>query len=158
VTCKEIESSARCESNGCPRRLLPALAHLAAGWLARARLLLFAALTTGAAILPSSASAHAIIVSARPAMGATLPQGEFAVRLEFNSRIDRQRSRIILRQPDGGESRVVMDADAPPNVLSGRAAATIAGRWRLDWQVLSIDGHITRGEVPFSVREKAPAP
>ena len=111
-----------------------------------------------AGFLPSSARGHAIIVSASPAVGATLPQGELEVRLEFNSRIDRRRSRMILRRPDGGESPVVLAADAPPNVLAGRAEATIAGRWKLDWQVLSIDGHITRGEVPFSVRDNTPVP
>ena len=107
---------------------------------------------------PSSAWGHAIVVSARPAVGTTLPQGELDVRLEFNSRIDRQRSRMVLHRPDGSDSRIVPAADAPPNVLAGRAEATIAGRWKLDWQVLSVDGHITRGEVGFSVREKAPAP
>jgi len=107
---------------------------------------------------PPSAWGHAIIVTARPTVGATLPQGDLEVRLEFNSRIDRQRSRVIVRRPDGSESLVVLAADAPPNVLAGRTQATIAGRWKLDWQVLSVDGHITRGEVVFSVRERTLAP
>ena len=124
----------------------------------RVRANLCAVLTLAFGLFAEGACGHAIVVAGRPAMNASVAPGKLEIRLEFNSRIDRQRSRIILRQPDGGESHVVMDADAPPNVLSGRAAATIAGRWRLDWQVLSIDGHITRGEVPFSVREKAPAP
>jgi methionine-rich copper-binding protein CopC len=121
-----------------------------------ARLALLAALTTFSTILTVSAWGHAIIVSARPAVGATLPQGELDVRLEFNSRIDRQRSRMTLRRPDGSESHVAFAADAPSNVLAGRAELTRAGGWKLDWQVLSVDGHITRGEVAFSVREKAP--
>lgn len=91
-------------------------------------------------------------------MGATLQQGDLEVRLEFNSRIDRQRSRVIVLPPDGSESPVVLVADAPPNVLAGRIEATTVGRWRLDWQVLSADGHVTRGEVAFSVRERAPTP
>jgi methionine-rich copper-binding protein CopC len=42
-------------------------------------------------------------------------------------------------------------------VLSGRAHVAAEGRWKLRWQVLSLDGHITRGEVSFSVRDAAPA-
>jgi methionine-rich copper-binding protein CopC len=121
-------------------------------------LVLVAAMGAIAAVLPEASGGHAIIVSASPMVGAVLPQGAIEVRLEFNSRIDRERSRLIVRRPDGSESLVVLAADAPQNVLAGRIEAAMPGRWKLDWQVLSVDGHITRGEVAFSVREKVPAP
>jgi methionine-rich copper-binding protein CopC len=153
---KAKESLARSESSGYPEGLLSRLAGLARAWLAQPALV--AALAALAALLPPNVYGHAIIVSSHPAVGATLPQGELDVRLEFNSRIDRQRSRLVLHRPDGREAPLAPAADPPPNVLAGRAEATIAGRWRLDWQVLSVDGHITRGEVRFSVDEKAPVP
>jgi len=28
------------------------------------------------------------------------------------------------------------------------------GAWRLRWQVLALDGHITRGDVPFAIRAR----
>jgi methionine-rich copper-binding protein CopC len=123
-----------------------------------ARFAFLAMLTGFAAILPPSAWGHAIVVSSRPAVGAIVPPGDLAIRLEFSSRIDRERSRVIVHGPDGSDSRVALAADAPPNVLAGRVGVTVAGRWKLEWQVLSVDGHITRGEVAFSVREKASAP
>lgn len=105
-------------------------------------------------IMPDIAWAHAIIVMARPAMNSTVAQGELEIRLDFNSRIDRQRSRLSLRRPDGTDAAVALVTDGPPNVLAGRTEATMAGRWNLNWQVLSLDGHITRGEVIFSVRDR----
>ena len=111
-----------------------------------------------ATLTPVCAWGHAVIVSAHPAVGATLALGDVEIRLEFNSRIDRLRSRVIVHRPDGSESLVALAPDAPANILAGSTEATIVGKWKLDWQVLSVDGHITRGEVVFSVREKAPAP
>lgn len=109
------------------------------------------------ALLSGVASAHAIIVAAQPPMNATVAPGELAIRLEFNSRIDRPRSALSLRGPDGSEAAVALTPDAPPGVLAGRALVTAGKRWTLHWQVLSLDGHITRGEVIFSVREPASA-
>ena len=105
------------------------------------------------ALSPGIARAHAIVVAAQPAMNSTVAQGELEIRLDFNSQIDRKRSRLSLQRPDGSESVIALAPDGPAGVLAGRAQATLRGRWKLSWQVLSLDGHITRGEVRFSVRE-----
>ena len=105
------------------------------------------------ALSPGIARAHAIVVAAQPAMNSTVEQGELEIRLDFNSQIDRQRSRLSLQRPDGSELVIAPAPDGPAGVLAGRAQATLSGRWKLRWQVLSLDGHITRGEVRFSVRE-----
>ena len=105
------------------------------------------------AVSPGIARAHAIVVAAQPAMNSTVAQGELEIRLDFNSQIDRKRSRLSLQRPDGSEVIVALAPDGPAGVLAGRAQATQSGRWKLRWQVLSLDGHITRGEVRFSVRE-----
>jgi methionine-rich copper-binding protein CopC len=80
---------------------------------------------------PHASQAHAIIVSSSPATGATISGDTVAIRLHFNSRIDHARSKLTLLAPDG---------------------ASPAGTWHLRWQVLSVDGHITRGDIPFTVR------
>ena len=105
------------------------------------------------AVSPAIARAHAIVVAAQPAMNSTVAQGELEIRLDFNSQIDRKRSRLSLQRPDGSELVIALALDGPAGVLAGRAQATQSGRWKLRWQVLSLDGHITRGEVSFSVRE-----
>jgi copper resistance protein C len=109
------------------------------------------------ALSPGTARAHAIVVVAQPAMNSTVARGELEIRLDFNSQVDRKRSRLSLQRPDGSEMVIALAPDVPPGVLAGRAQATISGRWKLRWQVLSLDGHITRGEVRFSVRELDPA-
>jgi len=88
-------------------------------------------------------------------MNSTVEPGGLDIRLDFNSRIDSRRSRISLRRPDGIETVVKLAPDGSPNVLAARTETTMAGSWKLTWQVLSIDGHITRGEVNFSVRNRA---
>ena len=104
------------------------------------------------ATVPEVADAHAIIVSARPGVNSSVAPGELELRLDFNSRIDARRSRLRLRGPDGSETPVALTAQTLPNVVVGHATVTLVGHWKLDWQVLSLDGHITRGEIGFSVR------
>lgn len=109
------------------------------------------------ALMPCIAMAHAIIVAAQPAMNSTVAPGEISIRLDFNSRVDSKRSGLRLQGPDGSVAAVALLPDAPEGVLAGRARVTANGRWKLHWQVLSLDGHITRGEVSFSVRDAASA-
>ena len=109
------------------------------------------------ALTPGIAQAHAIVVAAHPAIDSTVAAGELAIRLDFNSRIDRQRSRLRLQRPDGTEVVVALAPDGPPGSLAGIAEVRQEGRWTLRWQALSLDGHITRGEVGFSVHGVAEA-
>ena len=90
-------------------------------------------------------------------MNSVVPAGELEIRLDFNSRIDHKRSRLSLQRPDGTEVAVAPKAGSAAETLAGRAQVAADGRWTLRWQVLSLDGHITRGEVSFSVRDAARA-
>jgi copper resistance protein C len=102
-------------------------------------------------LLASGALAHAIATTAHPAAGATVRAGTVDVVVEFNARIDRRRSRLLLHAPGGGNVPVALDERAPSNVMRGTAALGDSGRWEVRWQVLSQDGHITRGVIPFVV-------
>ena len=124
---------------------------------ARAFAGLLAVPAAAVALLPAVSRAHAIVVAAQPAMNAIVMPGELEIRLDFNSRIDQKRSRLSLQRPDGTEVAVALEPDVPSAVLAGRAQVAGEGRWTLRWQVLSLDGHITRGEVSFSVRDAARA-
>ena len=94
--------------------------------------------------------AHAILVDSTPAPNAHLQAGPLAIKFRYNSRIDTARSKLTLTGPDGTEARLPIDSTATPALLS--ASATVApGAYTLRWQVLAIDGHITRGTVPFTV-------
>jgi len=96
--------------------------------------------------------AHAILVEASPAAGSTVGGPDLAVRLRFNSRIDGARSRLILVQPDKQERTLTLDEQPGPALLTAKVAGLAPGTYRLRWQVLAADGHITRGEVPFRVK------
>ena len=96
------------------------------------------------------AVAHAIIVEAKPDVGSTVAGPQVAVDLRFNSRIDHARSRVWLT---GGDKPipVVLAKDAAADHLLGEANALVPGDYVLHWQVLAVDGHITRGDIPFRV-------
>jgi methionine-rich copper-binding protein CopC len=104
------------------------------------------------AAAPHAAPAHAIIISSSPAAGATVAGDAVAIRLHFNSRIDRARSKLTLFAPDGAAQELTPSAGSPADELDGQVKVLSTGAWRLRWQVLSIDGHITRGDIPFTVR------
>jgi len=111
------------------------------------------ALALGAAGLPGeTVQAHAIIESVTPAAGATVSGPDVDFLLRFNSRLDHKRSRLSLRGPDRASRPlpVILPA-ADPAALSARATGLTPGAWVLHWQVLAVDGHMTRGDIPFSV-------
>ncbi|HJU23521.1 MAG TPA: copper resistance CopC family protein [Casimicrobiaceae bacterium] len=100
--------------------------------------------------LPTLALAHAVVLASQPTAGAVVASGELRITLRFSSRVDAMRSRLRLIPPNGVEA-VVPFADGGPGIVSARVRVDAPGRWILRWQVLSIDGHVTRGDVPFAV-------
>ena len=95
--------------------------------------------------------AHAIIVEAAPQVGAVLHTGAVDVRLRFNSRIDHHRSRLELLDALGKPTVVTVDDQEPADVITAHISNLAPGDYRLRWQVLALDGHITRGDIPFTV-------
>ena len=116
--------------------------------LSRANKTVALALALLAVAIP--ASAHAILKESVPAAHAVVSGGNVAVRLKFNSRIDAAHSRLTLAGVSGNQN-LEIDKKADPDLLMGQAKDVKAGEYRLQWQVLAVDGHITRGEVPFTV-------
>jgi len=115
---------------------------------------LLVALTFGAVCLiglDRPVAAHAVLVDATPASNSTIPGPDVDVNLHFNLRIDRARSRLTLVSPDGKTSALTLAGTDAPDRLVARATGLGRGPYRLLWQVLAVDGHITRGEIPFHV-------
>lgn len=115
---------------------------------------LVVALTFGAAWVigfDRPVAAHAVLLDATPAADSTIPGPDVDVNLHFNLRIDRARSRLTLVLPDGKTIALkIADGDAPDRLVA-RATGLGRGSYRLRWQVLAVDGHITRGELLFHV-------
>ena len=110
--------------------------------------------TTLLALLLLTATAvfgHALLLESTPAANATVSGPELAISLRFNTRIYAERSRVDI---------VSLERSVRPIVISGAAEGAVHGKvkdlkpgaYRLQWQVLATDGHITRGEVPFAVK------
>jgi copper resistance protein C len=108
-------------------------------------------LAISVALGSGAARAHAIVVSAEPAVNAVVHGTTTDVVLRFNSRIDRERSRLLLVRADGSSTGLELKDTPSPDTLAATLAGLAPGPYRLRWQVLAIDGHITRGDIPFTV-------
>lgn len=97
------------------------------------------------------AAAHAVLVESTPAPQSTSTGPNIAIRLRFNVRIDAERSSITIIGKDGSSAKVEALKGPEPNTLIGTAAGLQAGDYRIRWQVLASDGHLTSGEIHFSV-------
>jgi copper resistance protein C len=100
--------------------------------------------------LPVLAEAHAILEESQPPLGGTVKAGAVDLHLRFNSRIDRGRSRLTLIRPDHTRDTVSIAPDGPPDIIDAHVNLT-PGAYVVRWQVLAVDGHITRGDVPIIV-------
>ena len=121
----------------------------------RPRALRVAALFAALIAFSPAARAHAILIDSQPAAAASLPAGPVAFRLRFNSRIDAARSRLTLTLPDRSQRVLPIAQEGAGDILTASAELP-AGEYALRWQVLAIDGHITRGDVPFTVKPASP--
>jgi copper resistance protein C len=97
------------------------------------------------------AFAHAILEDSTPAAGASVPAGPLDLRFRYNSRIDRTRSRLTLTRPDHSRETIPIMPDPAPDIIRCHLDLT-PGDYVVRWQVLAVDGHITRGEVQFVVK------
>ncbi len=98
------------------------------------------------------AEGHAILKSSSPAADSTVKGPDVPIILKFNVRIDASRSKVQLLHPDSTQTDLVLEKQDAPDMLTSKAAGLAPGAYKIRWQVLAPDGHITRGEVPFTVK------
>jgi methionine-rich copper-binding protein CopC len=102
-------------------------------------------------LAPGPAAAHAILQQSQPPAGGSIPAGKVSMQFIYNSRVDRERSRLTLTRPDQSQAVLPISADGAPNVINASTTLSVPGAYNVRWQVLAVDGHITRGDVPFTV-------
>jgi methionine-rich copper-binding protein CopC len=100
----------------------------------------------------SPAFAHALLKKSIPASGAVVAGPAFTFTLQFNSRVDGKRSRMSVVMPDGKTRTLDIGEQPSPDTLIAPVKGLLAGEYKLVWQVLAADGHISRGSYPFQVR------
>jgi methionine-rich copper-binding protein CopC len=94
---------------------------------------------------------HAVLKETSPTANSTVKGPDVPIQLKFNTRIDATRSKLQLLLPDNTTEPLTVDKQAPSDMLSAKATGLKPGAYKIQWQVLAPDGHITRGVVPFNV-------
>ncbi|TWB43311.1 copper resistance CopC family protein [Nitrospirillum pindoramense] len=128
-----------------PPAFRPAARRLALGLLA------LAGAALAPLLAPATAEAHAIVIDSNPKVNDTLGVGGNILKVHFNSRIDRARSKLTIIAADKTEVPVTMTASPDDETLTGQVTLSTIGSFKLRWQVLAVDGHTTRGDIPFTV-------
>jgi hypothetical protein len=122
------------------------------------RLLAVVVMLGFAAVLGAGpAAAHSVLLQTSPTRGGTVATAPASVALTFNEMPQGEFSTIHVTGPDGqrrdsGHVQVVNDV-----VNESFAGTRPAGRYVVDWRVVSADGHPVSGEFTFSARSAAPA-
>ena len=94
---------------------------------------------------------HAILKSSSPASGGSVTSTDVPVKLTFNVRVDAARSKLQLLMPDASVVDLPIIESSSPDTLASKLTGLKPGTYTIRWQVLAPDGHISRGEIPFTV-------
>jgi copper resistance protein C len=107
----------------------------------------------GALALPAAVPlhAHSLLLEASPAPDATVTAPR-EIRLRFNNRVERSLSRVTIADVAGTRHELALVPEAAPDRLTASVPAALApGPYRVDWRVLSSDGHVVDGGYTFRV-------
>lgn len=115
-------------------------------------------LAAWAALSPTVAAGHAIVLESIPIHDAVLDRTPERVFLRFNSRIERDFTRVTLTRGDGRPLPRPVRADgaglaAGPDRVVVPLRPLPGGTYVLRYRVLAADGHVTEGALRFTVRE-----
>jgi methionine-rich copper-binding protein CopC len=100
------------------------------------------------------AAAHGVLLESKPGARETAREVR-GLSLRFNSRLEPAFSRLRLTGPSG--EPVLLQAVPPagePNRLTAALPALGPGMYTVHWRVLTVDGHITHGNLRFQVGER----
>ena len=117
----------------------------------------FKPLTAASAVLlalaavPGVVRGHAYPMIVVPPDGATLREPPREIRMQFTEGLEMEFSRIVVKSADGeifsqGKLRRLADDTIAIDLKPLRP-----GAYRVEWQVLSVDTHVTDGVLRFTV-------
>jgi methionine-rich copper-binding protein CopC len=102
------------------------------------------------ALLPQTASAHAHLDRAVPAVGSTVPTPPQDVTLTFTQNLEAAFSSVTVT--DAGGARVDQgSAKIDGNTMQIGLKTLTAGTFTVHWQAVSVDTHKTEGTFNFSI-------
>jgi copper resistance protein C len=112
-------------------------------------LLLFFVLSIGVA---EPLWAHAVLMQSKPAGRSSVQGPTVPIWLRFNVRVDGKRSRLTLVSSDGTSVDLPAPKQTAPDILETQATGVKPGAYKLQWRALASDGHMSNGEVDFTVK------
>jgi methionine-rich copper-binding protein CopC len=98
------------------------------------------------------AAAHSLLLESAPAANTTVDASPPALRLRFNNRIEKRLSRVRLVDERGQAHDLAVAEDGAADQLTAGVPPVGPGRYRVEWQVLSTDGHVVTGRFSFTVK------
>ncbi|MFS2222563.1 copper homeostasis periplasmic binding protein CopC [Pantoea sp. B65] len=108
-----------------------------------------------ALIVSQQAFAHAHLASATPADKATISESPKMLTLTFTEGVEPKFSGVMLMGADGSmvhTGKFTVDSADNKVVNVPLTAPLKTGSYRVDWHVLSVDGHKTKGSYNFTLK------
>lgn len=104
----------------------------------------------------SATWAHAYLVRSTPAKRAVLNHAPSRIQLWFNERIEARYSTLTLTDENGKpvETGTPEVSSEDPKQLSATVKQLPPGRYRIQYRVLSVDGHIVKDQYSFTVNNE----
>ena len=102
-----------------------------------------------------SASAHALLKAAVPAVGATVGEGPQDLRLRFSEGVEAAFSGVDITTEDGrpvGPVTITVEPAVAATLIVTLPAPLAPGTYTVQWHVVSVDTHKTRGRYGFTVK------
>jgi copper resistance protein C len=99
----------------------------------------------------TAAAAHSLLLESSPAAGAVTSGAPGVISLVFNNRIEKRLCRLRLVDGGGQARTLPIKADGPADRLEAAAPGLSPGSWRVEWVVMSADGHVVSGTFAFRV-------
>jgi methionine-rich copper-binding protein CopC len=101
---------------------------------------------------PAALSAHAYPAAVSPSDGTTVTEAPREIRMRFTEGVELEFSRIEVKNAAGervtqGKLRKIAD-----DSLAIDLRPLVSGSYVIEWQVLSVDTHITEGQLRFTVK------
>lgn len=114
----------------------------------------FAAVVLATSLVSLTASAHAYLDHAQPAVGATLPSSPSVVKIWFTEEIDPSGTAIKVFNASGKEvDRANSTADLKDTTLEIVGVDVLPpGEYKVVWKALCMSGHTTGGSYYFTVK------
>lgn len=117
------------------------------------RVIWLCALCLGLAIasaLPAGVSAHAYVDQSSPQQEAQLQEAPTEIRLTFTEEINEKVSSLVLKTEAGNVISDSFRAEGKKTLVMPISSLE-KGIYRVEWQVLSVDTHVTEGSYRFAV-------